>query len=297
MVSGSVTSDTAYRRLLATDWLETYALFEYERERPVRLFGRGRHVRELVALSYKLQAQGERLEWASAGSTRGKLGVLSTGHCREHPSLERMFTGLISAPTVSDEARALAARFRPVMPLVRARVELGDAGTLVDELEDVVLALAADASLAGPQYDEQPLRRQLLDFLPAERRPVVSTLDELWRVGPPMTFTCSRHSEWASEPGQYRPVVRLHDVVVAPRLRRMGLATAALIELTNYADQHGLSITADYIPDLDDVAFARWYYQHGFRQGNRQPEHWLRAGEMRREPRQNHDATTLDAIG
>lgn len=74
------------------------------------------------------------------------------------------------------------------------------------------------------------------------------------------------------------------------------LARAVSIELTEaedkeqkpepylYADAHELPITAEYIPDLDDVGFAAWYYRHGSRQGTRQPEHWQRMEEMRRDP-------------
>ena len=62
---------------------------------------------------------------------------------------------------------------------------------------------------------------------------------------------------------------RIANILVVPRLRGIGLGTALLTAVTDWADQHGhtLMLFAEQIGDdytLSTLQLIRWYNRHGF---------------------------------
>lgn len=164
-----------------------------------------------------------------------------------------------------------AKELHDALPLVRARVEVGNGAELLQQLEDAVVELS----------ETYPVLR---DFLPVSARPIQS-VTQIDRATELITLSITAHSGGRRGTG---PHIELHEI--NSRFRGAGLGTAALEELCKFADQRRMPIVASFSPGLADedtahgLRLARWFHRHGFRQEDRAPDEWIWTDFMRREP-------------
>jgi GNAT superfamily N-acetyltransferase len=79
------------------------------------------------------------------------------------------------------------------------------------------------------------------------------------------------------------------DIIVSGEARRLGLATAVLHEVADYANRNSLAVVAEFSPGfaapLEEISsYARWYHRLGFRTSEQSPERWQLGTAMWRIP-------------
>lgn len=176
-------------------------------------------------------------------------------------------------------------RILKILPAARVRAELGQDRGNIAAIEAQLLELIREPDLGNTDA------RALVEHLPGRLRPLPESLDALSRGQPPVTLYLDLYGPEAPTFVTYskNPYIRLADIVIAPELRGKGLGSAVMMELCRYADHHGLPIQGEINPGAGSTdealsALARWYFRHGFRQGEDAPEHWKYNGTIRREP-------------
>jgi GNAT superfamily N-acetyltransferase len=135
-------------------------------------------------------------------------------------------------------------------------------------------------------------RRALVEHFPGHLRPLPESLDAMSRQHPPVTLWLEINGSDAEAFVTFskEPYIRLGDIVITAELRGKWLGTAVMTELCKYADHHVLPIQGEVNPgpgSTDEAMgpLARWYFRHGFRQGDYAPALWVRNGTIRREPK------------
>lgn len=245
--------------------------------------------RRLERLDAQASMLAAHLRASAAGSAPGRWGVLSGVH--------GVF--LLEDTLISGRHNRVVAELAdwaiPRLPGIRAHAALSlpDSADLHDlerRIHDCAFSLPRRSSLGY----------RLVEHLPEELRPPIETVRDLDnastdRVDDPVVrgLTLHQPGDYDRQDLTYRPPeawLDLHSIHVVPRLRGLGLGTAALIEICRYADVHRYPIAATIQNHKEAVdpaflALARLYTRLGFATVEPRPNGWQPGDRIRRTPR------------
>jgi hypothetical protein len=246
------------------------------------------------------------LSRSALGAQPKDWGVLSAGGWFNlEASLRALYTGerwftappeaiskRLSAgrPEVLDAMARLQADVLPAR-LAAARGDRRPEHDIVARLQAIVVELAdvESALAAADAWDVRQARQVLQGHLPRGARPRARDLTHLETRHAATLLLNTGPGEAPGAP------ITVHDFYVRDEVLGLGLGTAALGELCDFADYYRRPITAKFVPgrmrgndpNLDPAftpRIANWYHRHGFRVGDKPPTEWSVGDKICRGP-------------